>query len=64
MAPSQNSRLLFGANHWEEGLDVVPTADFIKQKLDDVLHGRSVNPSRPPEIDMLCSHSAKVWSIQ
>lgn len=60
MSPSQSTRLLFGVNRWAGSSDVGPVTDFITRKLSDVLHGRSVESSQPPAIDLLCSHSTKV----
>ena len=60
MSPSQTTRLLFGADQWEGGPDLGPMSDFVKRKLSDVLHGRVVDSSPPPPIDLLCSHSKKV----
>lgn len=63
MSPSQNTRLFFNVDRWESGLDVTPTAEFIKRKLADVLHGRNVDSSQPPPIDLLCKHSPKVNTL-
>jgi hypothetical protein len=60
LSPSQSTRLIFGADRWDGASDLNPTSDFIKQKLSDVLHGRNVDSSQPPAIDLLCKHSMKV----
>lgn len=60
LSPHQSSRLVFGANRWEEGSNGFLTTEFVKQKLDDVLNGRNVDPSPPPPIDLICNHSSKV----
>lgn len=60
MAPSQSTRLIFGADRWLDGWSVVPTLEFVKRKVDDVLHGRPADPSLPPAIDLICNHTSKV----
>jgi hypothetical protein len=36
---------------------------FVSRKLSDVLHGREVEVSRPPLLQLLCSHVAKVRTL-
>ncbi|KAJ7125714.1 ER-golgi trafficking TRAPP I complex 85 kDa subunit-domain-containing protein [Mycena crocata] len=64
LAPSQSSRFFFGANYWADGKGSVETLDFVSRKLGDVIHGRSVEPSGPPPIDVLHSHIAKSRSTR
>jgi hypothetical protein len=60
LAPFQSSRLFFGAGRWNDGTGSVETLGFVSRKLEDVLHGRNVERSAPPPIDILCSHAAEV----
>ncbi|KAJ7654956.1 ER-golgi trafficking TRAPP I complex 85 kDa subunit-domain-containing protein [Mycena polygramma] len=59
LAPFQSSRLFFGASRWTDGAGSTETLDFVSRKLDDVLHGRTVDRSDPPPIDVLCTHTTK-----
>ncbi|KAJ7932534.1 ER-golgi trafficking TRAPP I complex 85 kDa subunit-domain-containing protein [Mycena leptocephala] len=59
LAPFQSSRLFFGAGRWTDGTGSVETLGFVSRKLEDVLHGRNVERSAPPPIDILCSHAAE-----
>ncbi|RDB28485.1 Transport protein particle subunit trs85-1 [Hypsizygus marmoreus] len=56
LAPSQSSHLFLGASRWGAGAGSQETLDFVCRKLSDVLHGRTVEVSDPPPIDLLCSH--------
>ena len=60
LSPSQSVRWLFGASKWRDGPDVKPTLDFIKQKLADLIQGRTIDSSKPPPIDIHCHHLLKV----
>ncbi|KAJ7492750.1 ER-golgi trafficking TRAPP I complex 85 kDa subunit-domain-containing protein [Mycena latifolia] len=59
LAPSQSSRLFFGASHWMDGTGSAETFDFVARKLKDVLHGTSVETSSPPPIDIMYNHISK-----
>ncbi|KAJ7092588.1 ER-golgi trafficking TRAPP I complex 85 kDa subunit-domain-containing protein [Mycena epipterygia] len=59
LAPSQSSRLFFGASRWVDGTGSTETLDFVSRKFQDVLHGRSVETSSPPSIDVRYNHIAK-----
>ncbi|KAJ6604519.1 ER-golgi trafficking TRAPP I complex 85 kDa subunit-domain-containing protein [Mycena vulgaris] len=60
LAPSQSSRLFFGARRWTDGTGSAETFEFVSRKLQDVLHGRGVEPSSPPPIDVLYNHVSKL----
>ncbi|KAJ7706314.1 ER-golgi trafficking TRAPP I complex 85 kDa subunit-domain-containing protein [Mycena rosella] len=60
LAPSQSSRLFFGASRWTEGTGSAETFDFVSRKLQDVLHGKVVEPSSPPPLDVMYNHISKV----
>lgn len=64
LAPSQSTRLLFSADRWLDGWSVVPTLEFVKRKVDAVLHGRPADPSLPPAIDLICNHTSRVGGIR
>jgi hypothetical protein len=36
------------------------TAEFVSKRLGDVVHGRIIDASGPPPVDVLCSHVLKV----
>ncbi|KAF8898889.1 ER-golgi trafficking TRAPP I complex 85 kDa subunit-domain-containing protein [Infundibulicybe gibba] len=57
--PYQSSRLLYGANQWLEGSGSPETTKFVTRKLVDILHGRTVEVSDPPPIELICSHIIK-----
>ncbi|KZP10535.1 hypothetical protein FIBSPDRAFT_1051266 [Athelia psychrophila] len=63
LAPSQSTRLLFSADRWLDGWSVVPTLEFVKRKVDAVLHGRPADPSLPPAIDLICNHTSRTTQI-
>ncbi|KAJ7293446.1 ER-golgi trafficking TRAPP I complex 85 kDa subunit-domain-containing protein [Mycena rebaudengoi] len=64
LAPMQSSRLFLGASRWNDGSGSAETFDFVSRKLRDVLHGRTVESSNPPPIDVLCSQIAKTKSCR
>ncbi|KAJ6621602.1 ER-golgi trafficking TRAPP I complex 85 kDa subunit-domain-containing protein [Mycena sp. CBHHK59/15] len=56
LAPMQSARLFLGATRWSKGSGSSETLNFASDKLRDVLHGRNVEPSSPPTIDVFSSH--------
>ncbi|KAJ7103664.1 ER-golgi trafficking TRAPP I complex 85 kDa subunit-domain-containing protein [Mycena belliarum] len=59
LAPSQSSRLFFGANRWIDGTGSAETFDFVARKLQDVLLGKAAELSSPPPIDIVSDHIFK-----
>ncbi|KAG6819496.1 hypothetical protein H0H93_011310 [Arthromyces matolae] len=56
LTPLQSSQLWFGASPWDGNTTSHDVFAFVSTKLQDVLHGRAVNNSDPPSIDILCTH--------
>jgi hypothetical protein len=56
----QSDRVFLGVNRWEGGSGCQETVAFVSRKLSDILHGRQVEISPPPPLQVLCSHVAKV----
>ncbi|KDQ63410.1 hypothetical protein JAAARDRAFT_169218 [Jaapia argillacea MUCL 33604] len=58
--PRQTTRLSFRADRWDNaGSKALETLQFVSQKLSDVLHGREVDQSLPPSLEVSCNHIAK-----
>jgi len=53
--PSQFADLVVGAKRWVPGTNPQVTFDFAAERLLEVLTGQPIQPSCPPDIDILCS---------
>ncbi|KAJ8702429.1 hypothetical protein PTI98_001141 [Pleurotus ostreatus] len=54
--PLQSANLTLQAKPWANSTGVKDTYEFVSQRLAEVLLGRTLSPSTPPPIDLLCSH--------
>ncbi|KAG9222665.1 hypothetical protein CCMSSC00406_0004579 [Pleurotus cornucopiae] len=54
--PLQSANLTLQAKPWANSTGVQDTYEFVSQRLAEVLLGRTLSPSTPPPIDLLCSH--------
>ncbi|KZT30693.1 hypothetical protein NEOLEDRAFT_1126297 [Neolentinus lepideus HHB14362 ss-1] len=55
---NQTAKFYFNADRWEEG-GSEETLQFVHKKLGDILHSRSIEPTSPPSIRLLCNHISK-----
>ncbi|KAL4266576.1 ER-golgi trafficking TRAPP I complex 85 kDa subunit-domain-containing protein [Pleurotus pulmonarius] len=56
VSPLQSANITLQAKPWANSSGVRDTYEFVSQRLAEVLLGRTLSPSTPPPIDLLCSH--------
>ncbi|KAF5385469.1 hypothetical protein D9757_005398 [Collybiopsis confluens] len=54
--PLQSSQFTFGVNPWDDASGCIETLKYISTKLADVIHGKEMQLSDPPQIDLCYSH--------
>ncbi|KAI0788537.1 ER-golgi trafficking TRAPP I complex 85 kDa subunit-domain-containing protein [Abortiporus biennis] len=56
LSPRQVTHLSFAAQRWEQAVDADESTAFVAKKLRAVLHGDTLDPTLPPEIQINCRH--------
>lgn len=60
LSGSQSCNILLKAQRWADGQGSRETADFVCDRISDVLNNRAVGKGDPPPIDLCCSSVTEV----